>query len=183
VFKGKGKKMLIAVGIVAVVLVAGVLGFAATRPDTFRVQRTASIKAPPERIFALINDFQAWGAWSPYEKADPAMKKTFTGPATGTGSVYEWDGNRMVGAGRVAITASEAPSRVALSLDMSRPFECHNAVNFTLEPRGDATNVTWAMHGPNTFMGKVMSLFINMDTMVGGQFEEGLANLKSLAER
>jgi len=164
------------------VLVAGVLLFAATRPDVFRVERAASIKAPPEKIFAVINDFERWAAWSPYEKKDPAMKRTRSGPASGKGAVYAWDGNNEVGAGRMEITDAAAPSRVAINLDFTRPFEAHNAVEFTLDAKGNETMVTWAMRGPVPYFAKIIHVFIDMDKMVGRDFEAGLANLKAISE-
>lgn len=172
---------IIAIGVI--VLLVGLLVFAATKPDTFRVQRATSIKAPPEKIFALINDFHSWRSWSPYEKLDPAMKRTYSGAAKGKGTVYEWDGNRNVGKGRVEITDTSPPSKVTIKLDMVKPFEAHNTVEFRLEGKGDSTNVTWAMDGQNAYIAKVMHVFFSMDSMVGGQFEEGLANLKTIAEK
>lgn len=172
----------IAAGIL-VLLVAGVLAFAATRPDSFSVRRAASIQAPPEKIFPLINDFSRWSAWSPYEKKDPAMKRSFSGPAAGKGAVYAWEGNGEVGQGRMEIDEAVAPSRVTLKLDFVKPFEAHNKVDFTLEPKGGATEVTWAMDGPMPFISKVVTLFVDMDRMVGGDFEAGLANLKAIAEK
>jgi uncharacterized protein YndB with AHSA1/START domain len=169
--------------LVVILLVAAVLIFAATRPDTFRVQRSASIKAPPEKIFPLISEFDRWGAWSPYEKRDPAMKRTRSGPASGKGAVYGWEGNSQVGAGRMEITDTAPPSRVVIQLDFLKPFEAHNTAEFTLEPKGDATNVTWAMYGPANYVSKVMGVFMNMDSMIGKDFETGLANLKSIAEK
>ncbi len=171
------------IAIVVVVVIAGILIFAATRPDTFRVQRATSIKAPPEKIFALIHDFHSWGSWSPYEKLDPTMKRTYSGPANGKGTVYEWDGNRNVGKGRVEIMDSSPPSKVTITLDMVKPFEAHNTVEFTLEANGDSTNVTWAMDGRTPYVAKVVHILFSMDSMVGGQFEEGLANLKTIAEK
>ena len=171
------------IAIVIVVLIAALLIYAATRPDTLRVQRSTNIKAPPEKIFALINDFHSWGAWSPYEKKDPAMKRTMSGAANGKGAVYEWEGDKNVGKGRMEIAESSPPSKVTLKLDFVKPFEAHNVVDFTLEPKGDSTNVTWAMHGPSLYVGKVMSVFMNMDNMVGKDFEVGLANLKAAAEK
>lgn len=171
----------IAAALVAVV--AGILIYAATRPDTFRVQRSASIKAPPEKIFALINDLRGWSAWSPYEKKDPAMKRTFSGPASGKGAVYEWDGDKNVGKGRMEITEVAPPSKVVIKLDFIKPFEGHNIAEFTMEPKGDNTVVTWAMYGPSAFMMKVMGIFMNMDNMIGNDFAAGLANLKGVAER
>lgn len=169
--------------IVVVAAPAAVLIFAATRPNNFRIARTTRIDAAPEKIFPLINDYRSWAMWSPYEKMDLAMTKTFSGSATGVGSVYEWDGNKNIGKGRMEIIDASPSSRIAIKLDFFKPFEAHNTAEFTLVPQGGATDVTWAMHGPRPFMMKVMGLFFSMDKMVGGQFEEGLANLKSVAER
>ena len=170
------------IALVVVVLLAALLVFAATRPDTFRVQRSASIKAPPERIFALINDYSSWGSWSPYEKKDPAMKRTYSGAASGKGAVYEWEGNKDVGQGCMEITDTSSPSKVGIKLDFIKPFEAHNIVEFTLQPVGDSTNVTWAMQGHTPYFAKVIHVFFDMDSMVGKDFEAGLANLKTLAE-
>ena len=175
------KTIAIAVVVLLVVSLGAVLAYAASKPDTFRVQRATSIKAPAEKIFALLNDLRAQASWSPFEK-DPNMKRTHSGVPQGVGAVYEWDGNREVGAGRIAITESTPPFRIALALDMIRPFAAHNVVEFTLEPRGDLTGVTWAMHGRQPYLAKIMSTFIDCDAMVGREFERGLANLKSLAE-
>jgi hypothetical protein len=175
--------MLKLAGIGIVLLVAGLLAFAATKPDHFRIQRSATLKSPPEKIFPLINDFSRWGAWSPYERKDPAMKRAFSGPAAGKGAVYAWEGNKDVGQGRMEITQAAAPTLVALKLDFVKPFEAHNRVDFTLEPRGDATEVTWAMQGPMPFLSKLMTVFFDMDQMVGRDFEAGLASLKALAEK
>jgi hypothetical protein len=174
--------VLIALGLLVLTVVA-VLVYAATKPDAFRVQRAASIQAPPERIFPLINDFPSWRTWSPWEKKDPDLKRTYTGPASGKGAVYEWDGNKNVGQGRMEITDSSPPSRVAIQLDFFKPFEAHNAAEFTLDSRGDGTTVTWAMTGRQPFMFKVMSVFMDMDRLIGKDFEAGLANLKALAEK
>src|SRR5688572_1628141 len=152
---------------VLVLAVAAILIYAATRPDTLVVQRSAAIKASPEKIFALINDFDQWGAWSPYEKKDPAMKRTRSGPPKGKGAVYAWDGNKDVGKGRMVIADTTPPSKVAINLDFEKPFAGQNKVTFTLEPRGDATNVTWLMEGRCNFFAKVIGIFINMDDMVG----------------
>ncbi len=175
--------MLKTIGIVVAVLIVGVLIFAATKPDTFRVQRSASIKAPPEKVFALINDFKAWGAWSPWEKKDPAMKRTFGATTVGKGAHYAWEGNKDVGQGSMEITESVPSSRIALKLDFLKPFEAHNVVEFTLAAQGDTTNVTWAMHGPANFLSKLIQVFMSMDSMVGKDFEAGLANLKAAAEK
>jgi uncharacterized protein YndB with AHSA1/START domain len=174
--------MLKLVALVVAVPIVAVLGFAATRPSTFRVQRTTSIKAPPEKIFALIEDLHRWTTWSPYERKDPAMRRAHSGAARGAGAVNEWEGNNDVGQGRMEIVETSAPSRVSIRLDFVRPFEAHNVVEFTLEPRGDSTTVTWALHGPMPFVTKVMSVFFSMDRMVGTDFETGLASLKAVAE-
>ena len=173
------KKILL--GVMAVI--AAILIFAATKPDIFRVQRAAGIKAPPEKIFAIINDFKRWDAWSPWEKKDPAMKRTFGATTDGKGAVYAWEGNKDVGQGRMEIAESVPPSKVTLKLDFLKPFEAHNIVEFTLVPQGDSTNVTWAMQGPTPFFAKIIHVFIDMDSVVGKDFEAGLANLKAIAEK
>ena len=175
--------VLLVIGIIILLLVAAVLIFAATKPDTFRFERSTTIAAPPEKIFPHISDFHAWPAWSPYERKDPAMTRTFSGAAMGKGAIYEWDGDRNVGKGRIEITDASPPSRVALNLDMLKPFEAHNKVEFALQPQGSATVVTWAMHGHTPYLAKIMHVFFNMDRMVGGDFEAGLASLKAVAER
>jgi uncharacterized protein YndB with AHSA1/START domain len=171
------------VAIVAAVLVAGVLIAAATRPDTFLVQRATSIKAPPEKIFALINDFKAWATWSPWEKKDPAMKRTYGAATSGKGAAYAWEGNKDVGQGSMELTESSPPSKITVRLDFLKPFEAHNIVEFTLEAKGDATSVTWAMRGDTPYFAKIIHVFIDMDSMVGKDFEAGLANLKAAAEK
>ena len=178
------------IAIIAAVLaiaIAIVLILAATKPDTFRVQRATTVKAPPEKIFPLINDFHQWVTWSPYEKKDPAMKRSYSGAASGKGAVYAWDANKNVGSGRMEILDTSAPSKIVIKLDFFTPFEGHNTAEFTMLPQGDATNVTtnvtWLMHGPSPFMGKIMHVFINMDRMVGKDFEIGLANLKKITEK
>ena len=173
------KKVLIAI----VIVLVAILSFAATKPSTFRVQRTTSIAAPPEKLFAIINDFHNWGSWSPWEKLDPAMKRTYGGTASGVGAVYEWTGNDKVGQGRMEITESTPSSKVTIKLDFLKPFEAHDMAEFTLEPTGSSTSVTWAMYGPTQYMAKVISVFVSMDKMVGKDFETGLANLNSLATR
>jgi uncharacterized protein YndB with AHSA1/START domain len=175
------------IAIVLAIAIAIVLILAATRPDTFSVQRATTVKAPPEKIFPLINDFRQWGTWSPYENKDPAMKRGYSGTESGKGAVYTWDGNNNVGSGRMEILDASAPSKIVIKLDFFKPFEGHNTAEFTMLPQGDATNVTtnvtWLMHGPSPFIGKIMHVFINMDRMVGKDFEIGLANLKKLTEK
>ena len=172
------------IAIAIVVLIAALLAYAATRPDAFRVERSASIKAPPEKIFALINDLRRWDSWSPWEKKDPAMKRTFGSDATsGKGATYAWEGNSDVGQGRMEIAESVPPSKVTIKLDFVKPFEAHNIVDFTLEPKGDATHVTWAIHGPSPYISKLVGVFCNMDSMIGKDFEAGLAGLRAIAEK
>lgn len=177
--------MLEIIAIIAVVLavaIAVILILAAAKPDTFSVRRAAMVKAPPDRIFALINDFHRWGSWSPWENRDPAMKRTYSGAESGKGAVYAWDGNKNVGSGRMEILDASASSKIVIKLDFFKPFEAHNTAEFTMQPQGGATDVIWVMHGPAPFMSKMMQVFMNMDSMIGKDFEIGLANLKALAE-
>jgi carbon monoxide dehydrogenase subunit G len=173
------KKILIAV----VVLIAAVLVYAATRPDTFRVERSAGIKAPPEKVFALVNDFKRWDAWSPWEKKDPAMRRAFGDATSGKGAAYSWEGNKDVGQGRMEITESVPSSKVSIKLEFVKPFEARNTVDFTLQPKGDTTQVTWAIYGPSPYISKLIGIFWNMDSMIGKDFEAGLADLKAVAEK
>ena len=176
-------KILGIVAAVIVVAVAGILIYAATKPDTFRVQRSVAIKAPPERIVALIQDLHGWAAWSPYEKKDPGMKRTFSGAQSGKGAIYEWDGDKNVGTGRMEILEA-GPGKVVIKLDFMKPFEAHNTAEFMLLPQADSTtNVTWAMYGPSPYVAKIMQTFISMDKMVGTDFEAGLRSLKAVAEK
>ncbi len=174
--------MLMTVAIVILVLVAAVLAFAASKPNTFHVQRSISIKASPETIYPLVSDWHNFLTWSPFEK-DPAMKRTFKGATSAKGAIYEWDGNNKVGAGRIEIMEAVAPSRLVMQLDMIRPIKAQNTVEFTFAVKGGTTDVTWAMTGKVPFMGKLMGLVMNCEKMCGSQFEEGLAKLKSLAEQ
>ena len=175
--------MLKTILIAVVVVIAGILVFASTRPEAFSVQRTTTIHAPADKVFALINDFHRWGEWSPWEKLDPEIKRTFSGPAAGVGTTYEWTGNSKVGAGRMEILRAAPASKVDIKLDFIKPFEGHNITEFTLTPQGDNTQVDWVMNGPAPFISKLMGVFVSMDTMIGKDFEAGLANMKSAAEK
>jgi uncharacterized protein YndB with AHSA1/START domain len=175
--------MLKIIVVIVALLVVGVLLTAATRPDTFRVERTAVVQAPPEKVFPYINDFDRWAAWSPWEKKDPAMKRTYGATKSGKGARYAWDGNGEVGQGSMEIVESAAPSRVALRLDFVKPFEAHNNVDFTLKPEAGGTRVAWSMEGPVPYFARIIHLFVNMDRMVGKDFEAGLASLKAAAEK
>lgn len=174
--------MLKFVVLVIVLAVAGILVVAATRPDTFRVQRTASIAAPPEKIFPLIDSLRSGEQWSPYYRKDPAMQGTYSGPEQGVGAQFEFAGNKDVGRGRVSITGHAPPHKVTMRLQMFEPFAADNVVEFTLVPRGRTTDVTWAMQGRQPYLAKVVCLFLDMDKMVGADFAAGLANLKAIAE-
>lgn len=168
--------------LVILVVVAGVLIYASTKPDTFRVERTVSIKAPPDKIFPLIVDLKSWTAWSPYEKKDPELKRSFGPVTSGKGATYSWDGNKNVGQGSMEILDA-SPGKVVIKLDFVKPFEAHNTAEFIVQPKGDSSSLTWAIYGPSPIISKVMGLFINMDTMIGKDFEAGLADLKALAEK
>jgi K+-transporting ATPase KdpF subunit len=176
-------KIIAIIAIVLAVGIAAVLVFALTKPDTFRVERSLAVNAPADAIYRQVADFHRWTGWSPYEDRDPAMKRTFGGTAQGTGATYAWDGNNNVGAGYMEILQANAPSKLRIKLDFERPFEGHNTAEFTFVPQGDATLVTWAMYGPAPFLSKLMQVFINMDSMIGKDFEAGLAGLKKLTEK
>jgi uncharacterized protein YndB with AHSA1/START domain len=171
-----------AIGLIVVLAVAAILLLALTKPSSFRVERSATIAAPPEKVAALINDFHHWDEWSPWAKLDPVMKTTYSGPPSGVGSVYEWEGNSKVGKGRMEILAIE-PTKTTIKLDFLKPFESHNTADFVLEPQGSDTRVNWIMNGPMKFFpGRVMSVFTSMDKVIGPDFDKGLANMKAAAE-
>ena len=168
--------------IVALALIA-VLIAAAFRPDTFRVERAIQINAPADRIYPLIDDFHRWTAWSPWEKRDPALKRDYSGAASGKGAVYAWEGNKDVGQGRMEILEAVPPSRIVIKLDFLKTFEAHNTAEFTLQPVAGGTELRWAMQGPQPYLFKLMNLLFNMDKMVGKDFEAGLASIKAIAEQ
>lgn len=156
--------------------------FAMTRPNEFTIRRSIAIHALPERVFGLINDFRQWPKWSPWEKLDPALKRTMSGAESGTGSVYEWEGNKQVGAGRMQIVSSAPYSTIDIKLSFLRPFRAENRTLFTLVPQDQGTYVTWEMSGENNLMLKIMGMLMSMDRMVGRDFEKGLAAMKAEAE-
>ena len=174
--------MLVILLVVAIAL-AGLFFYAASQSDNFTVSRTLNINAAPEKIFPFLNDFNMWGRWSPYEKMDPAMQRIIAGASSGVGATYAWAGNGKVGAGDMLITTSTPSTLVALDLNMRKPLRASNKVTFTLQPKGAGTDVTWAMEGSSPFIAKLMGVVMNMDRMVGGQFEEGLGNLKRMVEK
>lgn len=169
--------------VIVVVLTAALLIYAATKPSTLNIERSRSIQAPPEKIFALINNFHNWGAWAPQDKEDPTMKRTYSGPEEGVGATSDWDSTGSAGKGRMAITESVPPKRISVKVDFVKPFEAHNVNEFTLEPEGSTTKVTWRMHGTNLYIMKVMSIFTSIDKMAGKHFESGLENLRAVAEK
>jgi hypothetical protein len=163
-------------------IIAVVLLIAAFQPAEFRVVRSATMAAPAAVIFAEVNDFHRWAAWSPWEKLDPAMKRTFDGPAAGVGASYAWEGNSEVGSGRMTITESRPGELVLIRLEFIKPMPGICPTEFKFQPAGGATTITWTMSGTNNYLSKIVCLFMNMDKLVGGDFEKGLAQLKTLVE-
>ncbi len=175
--------MLKKIAMVLAVMVLAILSFATTKPDTFAMERSVTVQAPPEKILPHVADFHAWAAWSPWEKLDPAMKRAYSGAASGKGAVYEWEGNGEVGQGRMEIIDANPVSGRTIKLDLIKANEGHNEADVHVGPEGNATKVTWAMHGPNNYLSKVMQVFLDMDKMLGAYFESGLADLKTAAEK
>lgn len=153
-----------------------------TRANTFRTERSAVMNAPASAIFEQVNDFHKWEAWSPWAKMDPKAKNTFEGSPSGLGAIFVWDGNKNVGAGRMTIIESIPGNRILIRIEFFRPFKGENTVEFAFHPEGEATRVTWSMYGKNSFMGKLISLFVDCDKMIGEKYSEGLASLKALVE-
>ena len=174
--------ILLIIVLVIALLVAGVLILAASKPNSFRYSRSASIKAAPAKVYPLIANFHAWTKWSPYEGRDPTMQRTYGAIPEGGGSMYSWSGDNKIGAGSMEITHASSPSKLVIKLDFTRPFTAHNTAEFTIEPEGDGSRVTWAMFGPSPFMSKLMGVVMNFDQMIGKDFDTGLAKLKALAE-
>lgn len=172
------KKILIGLGICLLLFIVVV----ALQPADFRISRSATVAAPPAVVFEQVNDFHKWEAWSPWAKLDPSMKQTFEGAASGNGAVYTWAGNDQVGEGRMTITESRPGELVRIDLEFLKPFAARNVAEFTFKAGGAQTAVTWTMTGQNNFMGKAFQLFVNMDKLVGGDFEKGLAQMKTAAE-
>ena len=172
------KKIVLALAAIVVVFVVIV----ALQPSEFRVTRSATIAAPPPAVFAQVNDFHKWDAWSPWAKLDPNMKKTHEGAPAGTGAIYSWSGNDQVGEGRMTLTESRPSELIRIKLEFMKPFAATNTTEFTFKPEGNQTVVTWSMFGTNNFIAKAFGLFMNMDKMVGGDFEKGLASMTSVVE-
>lgn len=175
--------MLLEIVLGIVILVAAILVCAASKPSTFRIQRSTVIAAPPDKVFPLINDFHLWQKWAPQDRDDPTVKRSFAGASSGVGAISDWSGKGPTGAGRMTIIESAAPIKVTVQADWRQPFATRNMNEFTLQPQGDGTMVKWFMQGKNLYMMKVMSVVVNMDKMMGKHFEEGLTNLKAAAEK
>lgn len=173
-------KKLLSILVVAVAILVVVV---ATRPSTYHVERSVQIDAPVATVFGMVHDLKTWGAWSPWGKRDPAMHKTFTPTTSGVGASYAWEGNKKVGKGKMTITDEQPPERVVERLEFIEPFQSVAETSFTFKPDGaDATRATWALDGNNNFVGKAFGLVMNMDRLIGGDFEDGLANLKRVSE-
>jgi uncharacterized protein YndB with AHSA1/START domain len=176
------KKTLLALIGLVVVAIAIFAVVAAVQPDEFKVSRSAVIPASPEQVFSQVNDFHKWEEWSPWAKLDPNSKETFSGPASGQGASFAWAGNQEVGEGSMTITESRPNERILINLEFIKPFAGTSLTEFTFQPQGDQTLVTWTMSGKNNFIGKAVGLFMNCDKMVGGQFEKGFANMKAAVQ-
>jgi len=172
------KKMALGLAVVLALLLA----YATTRPDSFRVERSTRIQAPPAKVYGLLNDFHHFPRWSPWEKLDPKMTTQHSGSASGKGAVYTWDGNDDVGAGRMEILQTTPDCQVTVQVDFFKPFAARNTSEYTITAQGDTTTVTWAMFGPSPYVSKLMGVFVSMDRMIGKDFERGLSNLKAAAE-
>lgn len=172
--------MLIKIAVVVLVGAAALAGFIASRPAEFRIARSRSLSAPPEVVHAYVNDFHTWTQWSPWEKFDPGMKRELSGPPAGVGASYAWAGNKNIGEGRMTIIDSAPGERVTIRLEFLTPFAATNTAQFDFARSGPGTTVTWSMAGRNDFMAKAIGLFMNMDTMIGGEFEKGLASLDTV---
>jgi hypothetical protein len=176
------KKAIMAIVAALIVVIAVFCVVVVMQPADFKITRSATMNASPDKIFEQVNDFHKWDAWSPWAKIDPAMKTTYSGPPSGTGAAYAWVGNDQVGEGKMAITASHPNEHIAIDLEFIRPFAAKNITEFTLKPEGDKTSVTWTMTGKNNFVAKAFNLVMNMDKLVGADFEKGLAQMKAITE-
>jgi hypothetical protein len=180
--EGSMKKIILQIALGLAVILAVILIYASTKPNVFRVERSLQIHAAPESIAVYVADFHKWAEWSPWEKLDPAMKRTFSGSTSGKGAVYEWNGNDKVGSGRMEILDVVA-SKIIIKLDFITPFEGHNTTEVRFNSENGSTTLTWAMYGPSRYLSKVLGIFFNMDKIIGKDFETGLQNLKSVTEK
>jgi carbon monoxide dehydrogenase subunit G len=170
------------IAVVFIVVILAFLAYVATKPDTFRIERARIIKATPDAVFGFIDDLHRFNSWNPFARTDPSLRLVYSGPASGIGAAYQWDGTGKAGTGQMEIVGSSPPSGVTMRLEFKKPFAAKNLVTFTLTPDGPATKVTWAMTGQSTYLQKLFGTIFNMDKMVGGEFDNGLTNLKALAE-
>ncbi|MFZ6654960.1 SRPBCC family protein [Undibacterium sp. TJN19] len=168
---------------IILLLIVALLLFAATRPDDFRIERSLQIQARPEQVFSLINDFHEWEAWSPWEKVDPAVKRSYSGSDAGKGAIYAWQGNKQLGEGRMEILETQPYTLMRIQISFIKPFKAQNTIEFHLVPKADGTEVSESMFGRSNFISKLMGVFCNMDKMVGSKFDEGLRSLKDIAEK
>lgn len=175
--------MLVRILIAVNVFLAALLVYAATRPNTLYFEHSIVIAAPPAKVFPLVNDFHHWDEWQPLTRDDPAATRTYSGAPSGVGAVFQWSGKGNTGSGRIEITQSVPDSRIAFHTDFDRPFKVHNENQFTFEPAGNGTRVTWTMQGSNLYIMKVMGVFLNMNRVIGKHFDESLRNLKASAEK
>jgi uncharacterized protein YndB with AHSA1/START domain len=175
--------IVLGIGAVMITAIVAVLILASMQPNQFRVERSIDIAAPAQKVFPLLEDLKQQRLWSPWDQKDPNMKRTYSGAEKGAGAIYEWDGNREIGAGRQELVTVTPYSKIEGKIDFFRPFQANNRIEFLLRPSGNGTNVTWAIYGPMPFMSKVMCVFFSMDKMIGGEFEKGLVQMKALAEK
>lgn len=176
------KKVILGIVVVIIVIIVGFCAIVAMQPADYTVSRSTTVNAPPEKVFEQVNDFHKWEGWSPWAKLDPAMKTTYSGPESGAGASYAWTGNNEVGEGKMTIAESHPNQNVKIDLEFIKPFQATNVTEFTFKPDGDKTTVTWTMSGHNNFVGKAFGLMMNMDKTIGGDFEKGLAQMKTAAE-
>ena len=177
------KKVILGILVVVIVAVVGFCAIVAMQPNDYKVSRSASIAAPPEKVFAYVDDFHKWEAWSPWAKLDPNMKTSYSGPESGQGASYAWTGNDQVGEGKMTIAESHPGQHIKINLEFIKPWQANNTTEFMFKPDGDKTNVTWTMNGQNNFVGKAFGMMMNMDKMIGNDFDKGLAQLKAVAEK
>ncbi len=176
------KKAILGILALVILVVVGFCIVVAMQPEDFKVTRSATLNAPPAAVFEQVNDFRKWAAWSPWAKMDPNMKVTYSGAPSGVGSAYSWTGNDEVGEGKMTITKSQPSDHIAIDLEFIKPFAAKNVTEFTFKPNGEKTDVTWTMSAKNNFMMKAFCLVMDMDKMIGTDFEKGLTQLKTVAE-
>jgi hypothetical protein len=176
------KKVILGIFAVILLVIVAFCAIVAIQPADYKIARSATVNAPPDKVFEQVNDFHKWDAWSPWAKLDPAMKTTYSGPGSGQGASYSWAGNDQVGEGKMTIAESHPSEHIKINLEFIKPWQANNVTEFMFKPEGDKTNVTWTMSGHNNFTGKAFGLLMNMDKMIGNDFDKGLAQLKTVAE-